>query len=151
MPQSLVHIPIQIVFSTRHRQPWLADREQRVELYRYMHGICRNLGCPAIKINGPSDHVHVLCSLRRQTAIADLVRDLKSCSSKWSHERFDDLRDFHWQKGYGAFASSPSAVPEVIRYIENQEAHHRKISFKEEFRSMCNEAGLVIDERYVWE
>ena len=105
----------------------------------------------AIRINGPADHVHVLCKLGKQSCVSDLVRELKSCSSKWFNCRFSDVFDFHWQKGYGAFAVSPSAVPEVIRYIENQEAHHRIFSFKDEFLKMCEEEGLVIDERYIWE
>ncbi|HSH10020.1 MAG TPA: transposase [Oceanipulchritudo sp.] len=151
MSQSLVQIPIQLVFSTHHRLPLLADVSQRNELHRYMHGICRSLGSPATRINGPADHVHVLCALGKQRCVSDLVRDLKSCSSRWFSDRFPQAADFHWQKGYGAFAVSPSAVSEVVRYIEKQEEHHRVFSYKDEFRKLCVDAGVVIDERYVWE
>jgi REP element-mobilizing transposase RayT len=151
MPQSLVQIPIQLVFSTHHRQPLLTDLDQRHELHRYMSGICRNLGSPAICINGPDDHVHVLCYLGKEQRICDLVRDLKSNSCKWYHRRFPHPPDFHWQKGYGAFGANPNDLTTLVKYILNQEEHHRQISFKEEIRRLCREADVVIDERYVWE
>ena len=151
MGQSLVHIPVHIVFSTRYRLPSLSDRQKRSEIHRYLFGICRNIGSPALRINGPADHVHILCSLGKQQCICDLVREIKSCSSKSFRAKSDDTKDFQWQKGYGAFAVSPTSVTKVMRYIENQEIHHRRISFKDEFRNICNEAGQSIDERYVWD
>jgi REP element-mobilizing transposase RayT len=151
MAQSLVQIPVHLVFSTRNRAELLLEVAKRVHMHRYLHGICKNMGSPALRINGPSDHVHLLCFLGKQQCPCDLVRDLKSCSSKWFRETYPDVGDFHWQKGYGAFGIGMSAVPDVVRYIENQEAHHRSFSFQDEFRKLCADAGVVIDERYVWE
>lgn len=151
MSQSLVQLPVHIVFSTAGRRPFLAEPATREELIFYLHGLCRNLDCPAIRINGPDNHLHLLVRLNREMPIKNLIRTLKANSSKWMHDRFPDQRDFKWQKGYGLFGVSPSAVQRVVRYIENQEAHHRKFSFEDEFRAICTEAGLVIDERFVWE
>lgn len=151
MPQSLIKVPVHIVFSTRNRFPYLGIVDQRMEVHRYLAGICRNLGCPPIKINGTADHVHILCLLSRLISVADLVRDLKSCSSKWIRSTFPEQSQFHWQNGYGAFATSPSAITMVVRYIENQEEHHRSLSFKDEYRNLCSKAALELDERFVWE
>ena len=151
MGQSLVHLPIHIVFSTRGRTPFLVESTERVEMHRYLCGIGRKVGSPVLRINGTSDHVHILCSLGKQKAVCDLLRELKSSSSKWARMHLNAMKDFHWQKGYGAFAVNPEGVPDVIRYIDNQESHHKKTSFKDEFRKLCKSAGLAIDERFVWE
>ena len=140
-----------MVFSTKNRIPYLIDYNHQSELHKYLHGICRAKSCPAIRINGTADHVHILCCLTSSTCVADLIRDLKSNSSKWIHKRFAEIQDFEWQKGYGAFAVSESEIARVRHYIANQENHHRKILFKDEFRKLCKEENLVIDERYVWE
>lgn len=150
MPQSLVKLPIHLVFSTKNRIPYLADHHQS-ELHKYLHGICRAKSCPAIQINGIADHVHILCCLNSSTCVADLVRDLKSSSSKWIHLRFQEMRDFQWQNGYGAFAVSESHIMRVKHYIADQKNHHKRVLFKDEFRKLCQEANMVIDERYVWE
>lgn len=151
MPQSHVRMPVHLVFSTLHRQSLLVDTERRLELHRYVHGICRNLGAPAIRTNGTEDHIHILCLLGKELRICDLIRDIKSNSSKWYSRRFPQAMPFHWQKGYGAFGANPNDLTSLVVYIETQEKHHRRVSFKEEFRNMCKEMGVVIDERYVWD
>jgi REP element-mobilizing transposase RayT len=151
MSQSLVKIPIHLVFSTHTRQPLLTDCTQRTEVHRYLAGICNNIGCTPVKINGVADHVHLCFLLGRQVAVADLVRDLKNCSSKWIRIRFPGLSRFQWQKGYGAFAVDYDAMPAIIRYIENQQSHHLELSFQDEFRKLCREAGVEIDERFAWD
>jgi REP element-mobilizing transposase RayT len=120
-------------------------------MHKYLAGVSGKMGCPPIKVNGTMDHVHILFFLGRRITVADFVRDLKCCSSKWARKRFSVLDTFHWQKGYGAFASFYKDIDHVVRYIENQEAHHQKVTFKEEFRALCSEAGVEIDERYVWD
>jgi REP element-mobilizing transposase RayT len=150
MAQSLVRIPLHIVFSTKNRQHYLQEPHQRIRMHKYLYGICANLGSPAVRINGSSDHVHVLCWLHKGTTTSALVRNLKSSSSKWFSEKHPSIDSFKWQRGYGAFAVSFSSVPRIIHYIENQEEHHRKWSFQDEFRNLCAEAGLMIDERFVW-
>ncbi len=151
MPQSLVQIYVHIVYSTKHRKPFLTDAEFRNRTHRYLAGMCKNLNCPALIAGGTQDHVHVLCRLGKTSDIADLIRDLKRDSSKWIKTEQPALEDFYWQQGYGAFSISPSHVEPLKEYIANQEEHHRHETFQEEFRRLCNKFGLEIDERYVWD
>ena len=151
MPQSLAQIHVHIVFSTKNRIPWLRRDALREELFAYLVGGCVNLQCPSQRIGGYHDHIHILCSLARTTCVADLVRELKKSSSEWLKSRRNDLRDFHWQAGYGAFSVSPSHVAALIEYIKTQPEHHRQEGFQDEFRRLCAKYGLDIDERYVWD
>ncbi|NOY40862.1 MAG: IS200/IS605 family transposase [Planctomycetes bacterium] len=151
MPQSLVQIYVHIVFSTKHRTPFLKDEAFRGRTHRYLAGICRNLKTPALIVGGVEDHVHILCRLGKTIDIADLIRDLKRDSSKWVKAEQPRLAEFHWQQGYGAFSISPSHVEDLKLYIANQEEHHRQETFQEEFRRLCKKYGMEIDERYVWD
>jgi len=151
MPQSLVQIYVHLVFSTKHRQPFLADNEFRDRTHRYLAGACKGLESPALVVGGVEDHVHILCRLGKTVAVADLIRDLKRESSKWVKVEKPELAEFHWQQGYGAFSISPSHVEALKKYIANQEEHHRKESFQDEFRRLCKKYGLEIDKRYVWD
>jgi putative transposase len=151
MPQSLVQIYVHIVFSTQGRAPFLTDREVREDLHSYMSGICTNQESPAIEIGGVADHVHICCRLTKTGGIADLIRELKKSSSGWVKEREPRLSQFYWQKGYGAFSVSPSHLDGLVKYIQNQEEHHKHESFQDEFRRLCAKYGLKIDERYVWD
>lgn len=151
MPQSLVQIYVHIVYSTKHRQPFLQDGGLRDRMHRYLAGICRNQGTPALIVGGVEDHVHLLCRLGKTIAIADLVRDLKRDSSKWVKTEQEAMAGFRWQQGYGAFSISPTHVDALSKYIAGQETHHRRESFQEELRRLCTRYGLVMDERYVWD
>ncbi|MEX2317984.1 MAG: transposase [Pirellulales bacterium] len=151
MGQSLAPVYVHIIFSTKHRQPFLADIAFRAKSHAYLAGICRNLDSPALIVGGVEDHVHVLCRLGKRTAISDLVREMKRDSSKWIKTNEPTLDKFHWQDGYGAFSVSPSHIADLIKYIEDQEAHHRKEDFQDEFRRVCAKYGIEIDERYVWD
>jgi putative transposase len=151
MPQSLVQIYLHIIFSTKHRQPFLKDNEFRQRTHAYLAGICNNLNCPALIVGGVEDHVHILCRFGKTITVADFIRDMKRDSSKWIKDEQPALAEFHWQSGYGAFSISPSDVEAVQRYIANQEEHHQKVSFQDEFRRLCKKYGLEIDERYVWD
>ena len=151
MPQSLAQIYLHVVFSTKLRKPFLTDRKLRNEIHAYMAGICHNLGCPSIIVGGVEDHAHLLVRFGRTISVADFLRDLKRDSSTWIKPHSPTLKDFHWQLGYGAFSVSPSHVEEVKVYIANQEEHHRKESYQDEFRRLCREHGVEIDERYVWD
>ena len=106
MPQSLVQIYVHIVFSTKHRQPFLTDKGFRERTHAYLAGICRNLDSPSLRIGGVADHVHVLCRLSKTGDVSSLIRDLKRDSTKWIKEENATLQDFHWQVGYGAFSVS---------------------------------------------
>jgi putative transposase len=151
MPQSLAKVVIHIVFSTKHRKPWLKDEAIRQELYAYMAKILKSLDSPAIIINGVEDHVHVLCLLSRNYAIKRILEELKTEPSKWIKKKGPQYGDFYWQGGYGVFSVSESKIQEVKTYIENQKEHHRRMTFQEEFRRMCQRHGIEIDERYVWD
>ena len=151
MPQSLVEIYVHIVFSTKNRAPFLRDPILRENMHAYLAGICNNLKSPAKKVGGVEDHVHILCRLSKVQDVASLIRDLKRDSSKWVKGEQSQLQDFHWQAGYGAFSISPSHVPALVEYIQNQERHHKRESFQDEFRRLCRKYGVEIDERYVWD
>ena len=150
MGQSLVKNYIQIVFSTKHRQPLIKESIE-AELYSYLGGICNNLECQPIKIGGYVDHVHVLCMLSKKIALMKLLEELKSHSSKWIKTKGEEFENFYWQGGYGAFSVKPSEVDVVIRYIENQKEHHKKISFQDEYRAILKKYNVAFDERYVWD
>jgi REP element-mobilizing transposase RayT len=150
MGQSYTQLFYHLVFSTKERRPWLAP-EVRSPVHAYLGGAIRDEGGMALVINGTADHVHILARLRQDTAISDVLRDIKVNSSGWIHRTFPELQAFAWQGGYGAFTVSASQVPCVRRYIENQEEHHRKQSFQEEFVALLRKHGIEFDERYLWD
>jgi putative transposase len=151
VPQSLSNVLIHLVFSTKLRQPFLQTPDLRSVMVGYTVGILRNIKCPSLIIAAVADHIHILCSLHRTVTIAQLVEEVKTNSSIRIKEEGPALGDFHWQNGYGAFSVSPSNVEQVKTYIANQEEHHRKITFQEEYRKMLERHGLEYDERYVWD
>lgn len=132
MPQSLVLNYVHITFSTKGRVN-IIDNAVSKELYAYIGGICKNLECNPVIIGGYLNHVHILCTLSKKLALMNLIEKAKSFSSKWIKAKGVEYHGFHWQAGYGAFSVNPSEVDTVIKYIENQEAHHRKKSFQEEY------------------
>ena len=152
MSQSLAKVIVHIVYSTKHRQPWLHDPILRAELYAYNATILKeDADSPAILINGMEDHIHILCLLSRKFPIMDVIKKSKTETSKWFKKQAATLSDFQWQAGYGIFSVSESNAEQVKRYIANQAEHHKRISFQDEFRELCRRHGLDIDERYVWD
>jgi REP element-mobilizing transposase RayT len=150
MGQSLVQLYVHIVYSTKHRTPFLQDSERRRRLHAYLAGICSNQKSPALIVGGVEDHVHLLCRLGKTIDISTLIRETKKDSSEWVKSELS-IPNFYWQSGYGAFSISPGHVEQLTDYIANQEDHHRRESFQDEFRRLCKKYGLEIDERYVWE
>jgi putative transposase len=148
MPQSLARVLIHLVFSTKNREPFISA-EQSDRAFDYLGGTLNSLGCPVVVVGGVADHVHLLFVMSRTIAICKVVEELKKESSKWAKDHIHP--DFYWQNGYGAFSVSPSNVPQVVTYIENQEAHHRKQTFQDEFREMLRKHGIEWDEKYVWD
>jgi REP element-mobilizing transposase RayT len=151
MPRSLAQIYLHLVFSTKNRTPFLRDDEIRAATHAYLAGACKNLGCHALRVGGVADHVHLACRFSRNVTVADFLRDLKRESSKWLKVRSPDSRDFQWQEGYGAFSVSPSHVSALLEYIANQEAHHKKETFQEEFLRLLDKYGVEVDERFLWD
>jgi putative transposase len=129
MSQSLSNILVHVIYSTKGRQPFLRDSVLREGLHGYLTGVLRNLDSPSLIVGGVADHVHFLCRLSRKIANADLVKEVKLGSSKWVKKHELGVAEFNWQSGYAAFSVSPSNAPHVSRYIVNQEAHHRKVTF----------------------
>jgi putative transposase len=151
MSQSLVQVYLHVVFSTKHRAAFLQDRSLRERTHAYLAGTCRNLDCPSLIVGGVEDHVHVLCRLAKTRSVAELVRELKRESSKWLKEQSVELASFYRQNGYGAFSISPGHVELLKVYIANQEEHHKKETFQDEFRRLLAKYKVEYDERYVWD
>jgi REP element-mobilizing transposase RayT len=151
MPQSLARILVHTVFSTKDRRPLLRDTALRQELHHYLGGILKNLDCQPIIVGGVEDHVHLLAGLSRICAPAEMVKEVKRGSSLWVKERDAAMRDFGWQNGYEIFSIGSSQIDNVRRYIAEQEQHHRKLSFQDEFRLLLRRYEVAYDERYVWD
>jgi REP element-mobilizing transposase RayT len=115
-----------------------------------MGGILRNKKGKLLAAGGVEDHVHVYTSLPATLSIAQAAGALKANSSRWIHETFTKSQSFHWQDGYGAFTVSKSNEQAVIRYINNQQEHHRRRTFQEEFRELLNKHSIHYEERYLW-
>jgi putative transposase len=147
MSSTFLSLHYHLVFSTKLREPSI-DGPWRVRLHQYLGGLVNGLGAESQGVGGTADHVHLLVQLRATHALADFMRDLKKGSSKWVHEEISQ-RSFAWQEGYAALTVSPSDVDKVRRYIENQEAHHRQRSFREELVIMLKRAGVKFDEKYL--
>jgi len=150
MPQSLSSILIHLIFSTKNREPFITPAIE-TELHPYMATIFRGLKSPSLAINGTCDHVHILFSLARVIAIADVLQEVKTETSKWIKTKGPEFRNFHWQNGYGAFSIGSSQVEAVKRYIHGQKGHHRRVTFQEEYRKFLEAYGVNYDERYVWD
>ena len=132
MANTYTQIYFHIVFAVKGRTCHIANNWKE-ELYKYITGVIFHKDQKMIRINGMQDHVHILIGLKPNIMLSDLVRDLKSSSSKWINEKGFIKEQFSWQKGFGAFSVSHSELPKVINYIINQEQHHKTISFKEEY------------------
>ena len=150
MAQSLVKNYIHIVFSTKYREPLIYEPVEH-ELYAYLGGICKGFECHPIKVGGYTDHIHILCMLSKKIALMKLLEEVKSHSSKWMKTKGENLKNFYWQDGYGAFSVSPTQVDTVINYIANQKAHHSRKTFQDEFRGFLKKYKVEYDERYVWD
>ena len=124
--------------------------EVREKLWPYIGGIARQARMKAIEIGGVEDHTHILLSLPSTMPISKAMQIIKGGSSRWIHETFPNAWGFAWQKEYAAISVSPSGLNGVIEYIRNQEIHHKKVSFKEEYIKILKEAGIIYDERYLW-
>ena len=135
-----------IVFGTKDRSPLIAERWES-ELYRYLAGIVKNHKGELIEINGMPDHVHLLVLLA-PCDFAAFVRELKASSSKWANRH---QAKFSWQRRYGAFTVSESAVDAVRKYIREQKLHHKRRSFEEEYRELLRRHRIEFDDEYLWE
>ena len=137
-----------IVFSTKDRAPALTE-DIRERVYEYIGGIVRGEKGSLLQIGGVTDHVHLLARFRADLSVSDMVRLIKSNSSLWAHQSLENKSNFGWQSGYGAFSVSESQIASVRKYIENQEKHHARRSFRDELVSLLQKHGIEFDERYL--
>jgi putative transposase len=150
MTQSLSNVLLHVVFSTKHRHPFI-DETIDNELAKYLAGICRGVGCPSHAIGGADDHIHIACSLGRTITISKLVEELKTGSSKWMKTKGPAYAQFAWQNGYGAFSVGQSQLGDLRGYILGQREHHRSRTFQDEFRELLTKYEVAFDEAYVWD
>jgi REP-associated tyrosine transposase len=150
MANTFSQIYIQTVFAVENRQS-LITPDFKEDLYKYMTGIVKNQGQKLIAINGMPDHVHILIGLKPAMALADLVREIKADSTNYINDQKFVRGHFNWQEGYGAFSYGHSQLDTIIRYIQKQEMHHHKRSFKSEYLSLLRKFDIAFDDKYVFE
>lgn len=150
MANTYSQIYIQIVFAVQGRQNLLA-KEWRQEVFKYMSGIIKNKGQKPIIVNGVEDHVHAFVGSKPAMALSDLVRDIKNNSSKFINDNNWIKGKFNWQEGYGAFSYSHSQVEDVYNYILNQEQHHTKQTFQDEYMGFLKKFEIEHDVKYLFE
>jgi len=141
---------IQVVFAVKHRES-LLSKPWREEVFKYISAIIKEKGSKSIIVNGVEDHIHCFIGLKPACSIADLVRDIKNNSSKFINERKFVNGKFQWQEGYGVFSYANSQVKSVFNYILNQEEHHEKSSFKEEYSNFLNEFEIEYKDEFLFD
>jgi len=151
MPQSLSAVYHHLVFSTKDRQPFLAEADLRARLHAYIAVASREIDCHALQVGGVADHVHVLARIGREIAQAEWVKELKRVSSRWLKTQCGALADFQWQGGYAIFSVSPSNLDRVRTYVAEQQSHHARFDYQRELRTLLQRHGLAWDERHLWD
>ena len=151
MAQSLSRVWTHLIFSTKDRFPFLRDKVLRGEMHAYLAEMLRVHDCETLIVGGVEDHTHSLFALSRTHSIASVVKEVKRTSSGWIKTTSCRMSKFYWQGGYGSFSVSQSNLTDVICYIENQEEHHKRVTFQDEYRAFLKAYGIEFDELYVWD
>ena len=149
MANTYSQIHLQFIFAVKHRDS-LIRSQWKAELHLYISGIIEKQGHKLLAINGMPDHIHIFIGMRPTQSVSDLLQDIKRNSSLWINQKGFVKGKFEWQEGYGAFSYSKSHVKSVIDYIENQENHHKKISFREEYIDFLQKFEIDYDKRYIF-
>ena len=149
MAQSLCKIYLHIIFHVKTSSP-VIDGQDLEPLHRYIGHLINASGCQSIRVGGVSDHVHVVCLLSRDQTVSHLVEEMKRNSSRWIKTHNARYHDFAWQGGYAAFSVSQSVVEKTIQYVEHQQEHHQKVSFRDEYLQFLKLYGIAYDDRYVF-
>lgn len=149
MANTYIQIHIQFVFAVKYRVGTISS-EWKDELYKYITGIIQSKNHKLICINGMEDHIHILVGMRPNQSVSDLLQDIKGSSSKWINGRKLTKGRFEWQEGYGAFSYGKSQIPLVIKYILEQEIHHTKKSFIEEYIDFLEKFDVEFDKKYIF-
>jgi putative transposase len=150
MANTYTQIYIQVIIVVKGRQSLIPDH-RKASLYRYITGIIQNKDHKLIRINGIPNHVHFLVGLNPAEALSDLVKEVKRCSTNYINDRKWLKGHFSWQGGYGGFSYSRSHLDRVIKYIENQEIHHRRRTFREEYLEMLKKFEVMYNEKFIFE
>lgn len=138
----------QVVFGTYRRQPLMIEREKRHRLQANINATIQGEGCFVYIVNGVEDHVHLLFDLTPSKALSDVVQTVKVVSNKFAKKELG-WKNFKWQRGYGAFTYSPEALPNLIAYIERQEEHHRKKTFRQEFVQLLERHQVSYEDAWI--
>ncbi|MCD4792106.1 MAG: IS200/IS605 family transposase [Bacteroidales bacterium] len=149
MANTYTQIHIQTIFAVQNRQ-CLIQPDWKDELYKYITGIIQNYDHKLLQINGMPDHIHIFFGMRPKQSLSDLMKKVKEDSSGWINKKGFLRNHFSWQAGFGAFSYAKSQVPNVIRYIQNQEKHHKKETFIEEYLNFLKAFEIDYDERYIF-
>lgn len=136
-----------LVFATKHRRPTIIQSPEK-ELYKYIWAIIKNKDCVLYRINGMEDHIHLLTEIRPSIALADFVKDIKTSTSIWMKQSGKYPYFTGWSDGYCALTYTYRDKEMIIDYIKNQQEHHKRVSFEDEYRALLLEHGITIDERY---
>ncbi|HKK40150.1 MAG TPA: IS200/IS605 family transposase [Cryomorphaceae bacterium] len=150
MGQSLVQNYLHIVFSTKHREPFI-KKQFAQKLNKYIAVVSADLGSPALAVGGHVDHIHILVRLSQKMALMEYLQKIKSNSSRWMKTIDYSLENFRWQDGYAAFSVCEAGLENVKKYVLNQEEHHAKQGYREEITSLLEDHGVEYDERYFWD
>ncbi|MEI9947207.1 MAG: IS200/IS605 family transposase [Chitinophagaceae bacterium] len=149
MANTYTQLHVQFVFAVKYRAA-LIEKEWKDELHKYITGIIQENGHKMLQVNNMPDHIHILIGMRPTQSIASLVQNIKSESSKWIKEQKFCESPFAWQEGYGAFSYSKSHVADAVRYIQNQEVHHQKETFIEEYKHFLKAFEIEYEDQYVF-
>ncbi len=149
MANTYSQLYVHIIFSVKNREP-LIKESFRNELFSYIGGIIKNKNQKPLAINGTENHIHILVGVKPDISLSDLVREIKSNSSKFINEQKYLRTKFNWQEGFGAFSYSHSQLTTVIKYINNQLEHHKKRTFADEYKEFLKRFNIEYDEKYVF-
>ncbi len=150
MPNTYTQLYIQFVFAVKNRNA-LVHPSWKDDLYKYITGIVQNNKSKLIAINGMQDHIHIFMGYKPSVSIPDLIKDIKVASSLWINENKLSKNKFAWQEGYGAFSYSQSQIDSVVQYIQDQELHHQKKSFKEEYLQVLKNFQIEYEHKYLFD
>jgi len=149
MANTYSQIHIHAVFAVQNRTS-LINKDWKERLYKYIIAVIQKHGHKVLSIGGTADHVHILFGFRPTQSLSSMIQEVKRDTSEWINQNKFVMGKFMWQKGYGAFSYSKSQIPNVANYIENQEKHHTKKSFIEEYKKILNDFGVEYDPQYIF-
>ncbi|MBR1541163.1 MAG: transposase [Bacteroidaceae bacterium] len=148
MAQSLSKIYLHMVFHIKTTSPQI-DNEHLERVHNYIGQLVNSTGCQTVRVGGTNDHIHIVCLLSRDVTVSNLVEETKRNSSRWIKTLSPKYRLFGWQSGYGVFSVSQSVVNKVIEYVSNQQEHHKRVSFHDEYLQFLKLHNIDFNEKYV--